>query len=161
MHRRALETLYLEHERGLFNAAYRYVWNAEDARDVVHDAFVRLWNKRASVEWERVAGLAYATVLGLARNRRRGAAVRRAFGMRGTIEPDAVRPDTSLDDARRDVAVRRAIDDLPERLRSVLVMCLYSNLDYAQIGAALGIPAGTVGSRRSEAIARIREVVDD
>ena len=161
-HRRALEQLYLEHERGLYNAAYRYVWNAEDARDVVHDAFVRLWNKRAGVEWERAAGLAYATVLGLARNRRRAAAVRRVFGLARAAEdpPAADRPDDVLDAARQDAAVRRAIDTLPERLRSVLVMSLFSGLDYAAIGAALDLPAGTVGSRRTEAVARIRAILE-
>lgn len=160
-HRRALEELYLAHERGLVNAAYRYVWNADDARDVVHDAFVRLWNKREAVDWERAAGLAYATVLGLARNRRRGNALRRAFGLRGTLEPHAASPALDLDAARRDLAVRQAIDALPERLRSVLVMCLYSELDYPAIGAALGIPAGTVGSRRTEAVARLKEAIGE
>jgi RNA polymerase sigma-70 factor (ECF subfamily) len=162
-HRRALERLYLEHERGLYNTAYRYVWNAEDARDVVHDAFVRLWNKRAGVEWERAAGLAYATVLGLARNRRRGAAVRRVFGLARAAEhpPRSDRPDDILDAAQKDAAVRRAIDKLPERLRSVLVMCLFSGLDYPAIGVVLDIPAGTVGSRRTEAVARIRVILEE
>jgi RNA polymerase sigma-70 factor (ECF subfamily) len=161
-HRRALEQLYLEHERGLYNAAYRYVWSAEDARDVVHDAFVRLWNKRERVAWERAVGLAYATVLGLARNRRRAIAVRRMFGLAHAAEemPASDRPDDILAAARQDAAVRRAIDALPERLRSVLVMSLFSELDYAAIGAALGVPAGTVGSRRTEAVARIRAILE-
>lgn len=160
-HRRALEALYLEHERGLYNTAYRYVWNADDARDVVHDAFVRLWNKRARIDWPRAAGLAYATVLGLARNRRRAAAVRAAFGLARAAEgpPRGSRPDEELAAAERDLAVRRAIDRLPERLRSVLVMCLFSGLDYDEIGGVLGIPAGTVGSRRTEAVARIRDML--
>ena len=61
-----LEALYVQHERGLYNVAYRYTWSAEDARDVVHDAFVRMWRRRASIDWPRAAGLAYRTVLGLA-----------------------------------------------------------------------------------------------
>ncbi|MEO7095280.1 MAG: hypothetical protein ABI175_18615 [Polyangiales bacterium] len=40
-------------------------------------------------------------------------------------------------------------------------MALYSGLDYAQIGAALGVPAGTVGSRRTEAVARIRTRLEE
>lgn len=156
-HRRAVEALYVAHERGLYNAAYRYVWSADDARDLVHDAFVRLWNKRESIDWERAAGLAYTIVLGLAHNRRRGNAVRRAFGLAPPVD-DALqgRADEALDVARVDQVVRRCIDELPEKLRSVLVMTLFSGLDYAQIGAALGVPAGTVGSRRTEAVARIR-----
>jgi RNA polymerase sigma-70 factor (ECF subfamily) len=161
-HRRALEALYVQHERALYNVAYRYTWNAEDAHDVVHDAFVRLWRKRDSIEWSRAIGLAYRIVLGLAANRRRGNAVRRLFGVRP--DPDdqphgGASADERLADARADAAVRRCIDRLPDSLRSALVMCTFSELDYAEIGAVLGIPAGTVGSRRNTAIEKIRDAL--
>ena len=161
-HRVALEALYVKHERGLFNVAYRYTWHAEDARDVVHDAFVRLWRKRERVDWPRAAGLAYRTVLGLAANRRRANAIRRMFGV--ALEPTVSGADELLAGARADARVRLAIDALPEALRSVLVMCAFSELDYAAIGTALGIPPGTVGSRRNKAMALLRdelEVGDD
>jgi RNA polymerase sigma-70 factor, ECF subfamily len=158
-HRVALETLYLAHERGLYNAAYRYVWNSDDARDVVHDAFIRLWRKRDSIDWDRAAGLAYTIVLGLARNRRRAIAIRTALGI---VPPQPAHTvDDALDAARLDVAVRRCIDELPERLRSVLVMCQYSGLDHEAIGRALGIATGTVGSRRNEALAKIRAKLEE
>jgi RNA polymerase sigma-70 factor (ECF subfamily) len=160
-HRRALEQLFADHERALFNVAYRYVWNAEDARDVVQDAFVRLWRKRERVDWPRAAGLAYTIVLGLASNRRRGQRIRRAIvgWWEGDAADAAATADARLVDAERDAAARGAIDALPERLRSVLVMCAFSDLDHAAIGAILGIPAGTVGSRRHEALVRIRAMV--
>jgi RNA polymerase sigma-70 factor (ECF subfamily) len=159
--RQALEALYVAHERGLYNAAYRYVWNADDARDVVQDGFVRLWRKRDSLDWDRAAGLAYAIVLGLAKNRRRAVAIRRAFGLSAPRDERAPSPDTTLAEARLDATVRACIDELPERLRSVLVMCLFSNLDYAQIADALAIAPGTVGSRRAEAVARIRARLEE
>jgi RNA polymerase sigma-70 factor, ECF subfamily len=158
--RRALEQLYVGHERGLYNAAYRYVWNVDDARDVVHDAFVRMWRKRDAIEWDRAAGLAYTIVIGIARNRRRALALRRAFAF-AHDHREVSTPDLSIDLARQDAAVRRCIDALPERLRSVLVMCLFSGLDYTAIGAALGIAVGTVGSRRNEAIQRIRVTLEE
>jgi RNA polymerase sigma-70 factor, ECF subfamily len=156
-HRRALEELYLRHERGLYNIAYRYVWNRDDALDVVHDAFVRMWRKRDRIDWERAAGLAYRTVLGLASNRRRTRAVRALLTPLvawGRARDD--RPDALLAAAEDDAAVRRGIERLPERLRSVLVMCTFTELDYAAIGEILELPAGTVGSRRTEAVARLR-----
>jgi RNA polymerase sigma-70 factor, ECF subfamily len=157
-HRRELEALYVRHERGLYNVAYRYVWNADDARDLVHDAFVRLWNKRTRIDWERAPGLAYRTVLGLAANRRRTSSLRRILGATVTAPVQPAVAD-QLDAARSDAAVRRAIDRLPERLRRVLTLCTFSELDHAAISALLGIPAGTVGSRRTEAIARIRDAI--
>jgi RNA polymerase sigma-70 factor (ECF subfamily) len=158
-YRLALEQLYTTHERGLYNAAYRYVWNSDEARDVVHDAFVRLWAKRESIEWDRAPALAYKVVLGLASNRRRGLRVRHWFSGR-TDESAVPARDATADDAlalaRLDRDVRAAIDALPERLRSVLVMTMFSDLEHAQIADILGIAVGTVGSRRNEAIARIR-----
>lgn len=161
-HRRALEALYVQHERALYNVAYRYTWNAEDAHDVVHDAFVRLWRKRDSIEWPRAIGLAYRIVLGLASNRRRGNVVRRLFGARPDPDDEAhggAGADELLAGVRADAAVRRCIDRLPDTLRSSLVMCMFSELDHAEIGAVLGIPAGTVGSRRNTAIAKIRDAL--
>jgi RNA polymerase sigma-70 factor (ECF subfamily) len=67
--------------------------------------------------------------------------------------------DDQLDAARRDDAVRRAIDRLPEKLRRVLMLCTFSELDHAAIGTLLEIPIGTVGSRRTEAVSRIRDEV--
>ena len=38
---------------------------------------------------------------------------------------------------------------------------MFSGLDYAEIGLALGLPSGTVGSRRTEAVARIRARLEE
>jgi RNA polymerase sigma-70 factor (ECF subfamily) len=160
-HRRALEALHVAHERGLYNVAYRVVWSRDDARDVVQDALVRLWRKRDRIDWARAPGLAYRIVLGLAANRRRANAVRAAFGLappRGGSAPSA---EALLADARRDAAVRRAIDALPARLRDVLLLATFGDLDQAEVAAALGIAVGTVGSRRHEAIARVRAAVGE
>ena len=133
--------------------------NGDEARDVVHDAFVRLWAKRESIEWDRAPALAYKVVLGLASNRRRGLRVRAWFGGRedeSGVPAREATADHALDAARLDREVRDAIDALPERLRSVLVMTMFSDLDHAQIAEILGVAVGTIGSRRNEAIARIR-----
>ena len=43
--------------------------------------------------------------------------------------------------------LRREIGRLPEKLRSVLQLSLVAEMDAADVGAVLGIPAGTVRSR--------------
>ena len=43
------EALYVRLERPLYNAAYRYVWHADDAHDVVQEAFVKIWDARARI----------------------------------------------------------------------------------------------------------------
>jgi hypothetical protein len=45
----------------------------------------------------------------------------------------------------RNLAVRRAVDALPERLRRIVLLSEFTEMTYEQIGHVLGIPAGTVG----------------
>lgn len=49
------------------------------------------------------------------------------------------------------VAVRRAIDSLPEEQRSVMLLVCVEGLRYREAAGALGIPEGTVMSRLSRA----------
>ncbi len=57
-------------------------------------------------------------------------------------------------------ALRAAVDKLPQDLRAVVVLTELSDLTYPQIGEALSIPAGTVGSRRNRALKRLREILE-
>jgi RNA polymerase sigma-70 factor, ECF subfamily len=52
--------------------------------------------------------------------------------------------------------IRRAIQMLPEHYRSVFTLSHFDDLSYAEIACRLGIPVGTVKSRMSEAVRRLR-----
>ena len=54
----------------------------------------------------------------------------------------------------------RAVDELPEEQRSVLLLVSVEDLSYAQVAGVLGIPIGTVMSRLSRARERLRQSVD-
>jgi RNA polymerase sigma factor (sigma-70 family) len=53
--------------------------------------------------------------------------------------------------------VREAIAALPDDVRDVVLLTTFTPLGYDEVGAALGIPAGTVGSRRHRALRMLRE----
>jgi RNA polymerase sigma-70 factor (ECF subfamily) len=153
--RAELERLYARLERPLYNVVYRWLWDREEARDVVQEAFVRLWRKRADVDLASVEALTYRIALNLASNRRRARKVWRWVSLepvrqRATGEPPA---DEILE--RRDL--RAAVDALPEQLRRIVMLCEFSDLSHREIGELLGIPSGTVGSRRHRALAALRE----
>jgi DNA-directed RNA polymerase specialized sigma24 family protein len=69
--RRRVEQLYVRLEVKLTNVVVRWLWNREEARDVLQEAFVRLWRMRARIDWERVEPLVFRIALNLAANRRR------------------------------------------------------------------------------------------
>lgn len=156
----ALERLYVKLEKPMFNVVYRWLWNASDAQEVVQEAFLKVWKAREGVDLATVEPLLYRTALNLASNKRRSARIWRWLGLDEAEEPiDARTSEQALARARAQARVRAAIDALPERLREVVVLAEYAELSYAEIGATLGIPAGTVGSRRNAALAQLAEAL--
>jgi RNA polymerase sigma-70 factor (ECF subfamily) len=55
--------------------------------------------------------------------------------------------------------LRREIERLPEKLRAVLQLSLVEEMEAADVGAVLGIPAGTVRSRLHAARKLLLEVM--
>ena len=53
--------------------------------------------------------------------------------------------------------VRKLVDELPDKMRVVVLMYYMESLSIEEIAKALGIPAGTVKSRLHQAKARLKE----
>lgn len=146
-----LEALYVELETPVYNVVYRWLWNADDAHEVVQDAFVKLWQMRERIDWDTATPLVYRIAINLASNRRRWKKLRQWVGLEQVPEPAA---ETGDDPQARERhrAIVAAMDALPEKLRRVVLLCDVADMTYAEVGRALGIPAGTVGSRRNRAL---------
>ncbi|MCY1068115.1 sigma-70 family RNA polymerase sigma factor [Nannocystis sp. RBIL2] len=152
-----VERLFVQLERPLFNVMYRWLWDRDESAELVQETFTRLWQARARVRPDTAGAFVYRIAVNLAASRRRWRALRRfvAFDDDSPATSEA-QPDLAVLGAERAAAVRAAVDALPEKLRRVLVLCELSELPYADIAAALGIPVGTVGSRRHAAAERVR-----
>ena len=155
----ALERLYLRLEKPLYNVVYRWLWDSEDTREIVQEAFVRLWKIRAKVELRTVDALLYRIALNLASSRRRTRKLWRWVSLETLHDRPATGFSTEADLVRRQEAetVRLAVDSLPEQLRRVVTLCELTDLTHAEIAGILGIRPGTVGSRRHRALRRLRE----
>lgn len=53
----------------------------------------------------------------------------------------------------------RALDRLPHKLKQTLLLCEFSEYSYEQVGRILGVPTGTIGSRRNKALQRLHEML--
>lgn len=147
-------------ESPLFNVLYRWLWQRGECEDVMHDAFLRIWDGRSRVDAQRLDALVWTTALNLARNRLRWKSLWRF----GAIDPLASADDDPLHEADRHVAQRRlraALDQLPRAQREVLLLGEFGGLDLAEIAALTGVPVGTVGSRRHSARARLHELLHE
>jgi RNA polymerase sigma-70 factor (ECF subfamily) len=151
-----------ENQRRVFQIAYSVLGNAADAEDVSQEAFLRAHQKSASLrDAEKFRAWMNRIVFRLALNRKRG--FRRRLARDTAWHTTETR--TMVDgakDAEQQVMLgqlRREIERLPKKLRTVLQLSLVEEMDAADVGAVLGIPAGTVRSRVHTARKLLLEVM--
>ena len=139
-----------ENQRRVFQIAYGILGNAADAEEVAQEAFLHAFRKAGSL---REAGKFRAWVsriaFRLALNRLRGHLRRLvrddAWYTAGT--PIVMDGERTAEHRVLLQRMREEIARLPARLRSVLQLSIVEDMEAADVGAVLGIPAGTVRSR--------------
>jgi RNA polymerase sigma-70 factor (ECF subfamily) len=154
-----LERLYRELERPLYNVVYRRLWNQDEALDAIQETFVRLWRIRGRVNPATAKPLIYRMALNLAANKLRARRIRRWVTLDGLRHSTSGNPSPHDITAKRteEARLRAAVEALPEDLRGVVLLSEFSEMSYDEIGRALSIPPGTVGSRRNRALKLLRE----
>jgi RNA polymerase sigma-70 factor (ECF subfamily) len=139
-----------ENQQRVFQIAYGVLGNAADAEEVAQEAFLRAYQRYASLrEPSKFRAWVNRIAFRLALNRQRGS--RRQLAR--DTEWHEAGPGETVDEAPRTnqrllvEQLRREIDALPEKFRRVLQLSIVEEMDAADVGAVLGIPAGTVRSR--------------
>ncbi len=154
--RDSLENLYLELEKPLFNVVFRYVWNREEAQDLVQESFLRLWKMRDRVEMPTVKPLVYRICLNLAASRLRRKKILTFLSLDKVEEPRA--KDNNNPEQKEEIQLlKKVINKLPSKIKETILLTEFSNMTYDEIGQSLSIPSGTVGSRRNKALHIIKE----
>lgn len=130
--------------------------NRQDADDLVHDclarALERLHTRREDVEM-RV--WLFAIMHNLFVSQLRKAKVRRRFAQSGSDEADpGVR--ANQEDRLHWRDLMRALEELPEEQRAVVLLVSVESLSYAEVARVLGVPIGTVMSRLARGRERLR-----
>jgi RNA polymerase sigma factor (sigma-70 family) len=153
----ALYASYRRLERPLYNVLYRQLWQAEDCQDVIHDAYVRVWERRDKVDGATLDALVWTTALNLAKNRLRWRLLRRHDELDEASQQLAT--DARAPDFLATRQLHRALRQLPRGWQQVLLLSEFSGLRGNEIAAVLGIPAGTVASRKHLAMARLKTLM--
>lgn len=140
--------------------AFALTRDRAEADDLVQDALLRGHEQRRQLAPGKAPGPWLRAILRnrfLDRRRYEQARVRREAEFAETTPQ--VR-DAPQDDIVRLSQLREAFLDLPDDLREALALVAVEGLSYADAGATLGVPAGTVMSRVSRARARLRDFED-
>ena len=125
-----------------------------DADDVVQDALMRAWQRRATYDASRGGPLPW--LLAIVRDRSRRHRTRR----RVDLDLAAV-GDPATEDARADLDLERAIRRLPARQREAVDLYYYVGLDVTTVAEVMDCAPGTVRATLHQARGALRTLIGD
>jgi RNA polymerase sigma-70 factor (ECF subfamily) len=156
----AERALYDTHVDRVYRVAFRLAGDAELAREFTQDTFVRAFERLATFRGESALSTwLHAIAVSVALN-----GLRKVRRLRREVQLEQAES-LGGDRPRSDPVLRRrlyeAIDKLPTGYRTVFLMHDLEGFTHEEIGAALGIEAGTSKAQLFRARARLRERLAD
>ncbi len=161
----AVADLYDRHAPMALGLALKILRDAQEAEDVVHDAFVAIVERADQYKAERGTVIAWLVTtvrnLALDRTRRR---TRRAQiteeELRHEPSEPVLDPESLSWAVREREAVRGALGKLSAAQRQTLEIAFFEGLSYPEIAEREKIPLGTVKSRAARALSALRAALE-
>jgi RNA polymerase sigma-70 factor (ECF subfamily) len=172
----ALELIYERYARGVYSLALRLLGDAPGAEEVVQETFLKLW--RQPTAYQPSKGRLLPWLLGVAHHhaidllRRRQLEQRHRIPTTTSANSDALvdlldnfglasadaDPQVRAGAFEEQVAVSRALGELPAEQRLPIELAYYRGLTQVEISERLGLPLGTVKTRMRLGLQQLRRV---
>lgn len=156
-------SLVIKHQDRLYNALVHVTGSAEDARDLVQDAFVQAFVKletfqRSSAFYTWLYRIAFNAAVSRKRRHKPTLSVEDQRERAGQEPVDTGSPpEDRLEQQELACQVQSALATLTEEHRAIVVLRDMDGFDYDTIAQILDLPLGTVRSRLHRARMQLRE----
>ena len=148
----------------VYRIAYRIVGREDVAEELCQEAFIKYYERLESLpDLDQAKYWLIRVTRNLALNAAKRASRERRAYERVLNEPQRHVPSGEETLMRREWAdeVQGALEQLPDRMRNVLVLKEYGQLSYREIGAILGITEGNVKVRVFRARERLLDLLKE
>lgn len=146
-----IESLYLQHGPALLLFATAITGQRSRAQDAVHQVFLKLIEdgnlRQATNKKAYVFACVRNAVLNQARSLQRSV----------SLEPDSEWFSAPTQDFAEELSLRRALVALPADQREILVLHVWGELTFLEIGELLNISSNTAASRYRYALVKLRQ----
>lgn len=162
--RQAYAALYYRYSPILFGLLNGILGDRMEAEDVLQEVFLQVWRRAADFDADRGRPFLWLTVLARSRaldrlgtlTSRKRATASGVCGEARESPPDPVEEASLAEEARR---LRRALDQIPEEQRRVLLLAYFGGLSQVEIATRLAEPLGTVKSHARLGLVKLRRLL--
>jgi RNA polymerase sigma-70 factor (ECF subfamily) len=157
----AWEPLVLEHQQAVFRLAYLLLGDADDAEDIAQETFLRAWNNLKRFDLARpLRPWLLSIAANLSRNRRRSAGRYISALMRAFREEPGPTPLEQKSTQRSDAdQLWNAVKHLDRPDQQIVYLRFFLDLSVSETADVLQIAEGTVKSRLSRALEKLRKII--
>ncbi|MFP4054802.1 MAG: RNA polymerase sigma factor [Phycisphaerae bacterium] len=162
----AFTALVKRYRRPLYNFLAKFTGDRALAEDVFQEAFLQVHNSAGGFDMSRrFKPWLFTIAANKARDAMRSRSRRSAAPLDATIGGEEgggtfadlmpgniPEPDEFLSNSEMRANVQAVVNEMPENIRTVLVLCYFHELPYKKAAEILGIPLGTVKSRLHAAV---------
>ena len=164
MDKQAFEELFRSFFPSLVLFAQKYVPDQDTAKDIVHNVFINLWEKRQQIDTgSPLKSYLFTSVHNRCLNYIRD---QKKFDKDDTIFQRTDSADFSdgvdwMEEHELEQRIFDGLQALPEKCREIFTMNRFDGLKYAEIAEKLGISVKTVETQMSKALKILREKLID
>ena len=152
----------------LLNFVYRFLGRYDESEDVVQDTFIKVYrNKDAYQKIARFSTWIYTIAGNLAKTELRKRKRRKLFSLSRLgsenkeyeIPSTGLSPEERVEGVMQEEEIQRAIQSLPEKFKTVIILRDIQELSYEEISKIVDIPLGTVKSRVNRGRLKLRDLL--
>jgi RNA polymerase sigma-70 factor (ECF subfamily) len=153
-------TVFESHFKQLRNFLIYKFKETERAEDVAQNAFIKLWENCGILQPHQAKSFLYTTAIRLALNEIKHDKVVAHFELIAKpISTNQESPEFLLEEIELKTQLEKAINELPEKQRTVFLMNRFESQSYAEIAELLGLSVKAVEKRMHQALVELRKVV--
>ncbi len=159
----ALAQIYDRYAPTLFGMMLRILHSRAEAEDVLQEVFLQVWQHASQFDEERGRPFTWLATIAHSRaiDRLRSLDSRQRAATRAAFEHAEEQGD-AVDDVfrmERTEVVRRALNEIPEGQKQVLLLAYFEGLTQSEIAERTKEPLGTVKTRMRSGLIKLRELM--
>ncbi len=153
------EWIYNTHSRTLRNFIYYKCGDTQQAEDIVQNAFIKLWNNCASIDFNKARAFLYK----VARNDFLNQVTHKKVVLQHQVylvkESTNETPQFLLEEQEFMIKLKGVIANLPEKQREVFLLSRIDKKKYSEIAEIVGVSVKAVEKRMSLALITLRDKI--